>query len=60
MNNSDYNKAEKAVNETENSLKNAASDAKWKIGDLAGKARDYINESGMVTSRLPRKIGWKK
>jgi len=44
MNNSDYNKAEKAVNETENTLKNAAADAKWKISDLADKARDYINE----------------
>jgi ElaB/YqjD/DUF883 family membrane-anchored ribosome-binding protein len=37
MENQDYNK-------TENSLRNAATDAKWKISDLADKARDYINE----------------
>ncbi|STC99680.1 Uncharacterised protein [Chryseobacterium carnipullorum] len=30
MNNSEYNKAEDAVNNTENSLKNAAENAKWK------------------------------
>jgi len=44
MENQDYNKAEKAVDNTENSLRNAATDAKWKISDLADKARDYINE----------------
>ena len=47
MENQDYNKAEKAekaVDNTENSLRNAATDAKWKVSDLADKARDYINE----------------
>ncbi|WP_209391421.1 hypothetical protein [Chryseobacterium sp. RR2-3-20] len=44
MNNQDYNKAEKAVANTENTLRNAATDAKWKISDLADRARDYINE----------------
>ncbi|WP_449398280.1 hypothetical protein [Chryseobacterium wanjuense] len=44
MNNSEYNKAENAVNKTENSLQNAADKAKWKVEDLADKARDYINE----------------
>jgi len=44
MDNQDYNKAEKAVDNTEDALRNTASDAKWKISDLADKARDYIKE----------------
>ncbi len=44
MNNSDYNKAENAVNNTEESLKSTATDAKWKVEELADRAKDYINE----------------
>jgi ElaB/YqjD/DUF883 family membrane-anchored ribosome-binding protein len=44
MNNSEYNKAENAVDNTENSLKNAADNTKWKVEELADRAKDYINE----------------
>ncbi len=60
MNNSDYNKAENAVDQTENSLKNAADNAKWKISELADKAKDYINEKEIMIRKLHRKTGWKE
>jgi len=44
MNNSEYNKAENAVDNTKDSLKGAANDAKWKVEDLADRAKEYINE----------------
>ena len=44
MDNQDYNKAERAVDNTEDTLRNTANEAKWKVSDLADKARDYINE----------------
>jgi hypothetical protein len=51
MNNSEYNKAENAVNNVENSLKNAADKAKWKINELADRAKIILMKRGIMMKK---------
>ena len=44
MDNQDYNKAERAVDNMEDSVRNTANNTKWKAEDLADRAKDYISE----------------
>ena len=44
MENHDYNKAENAVDNAKDGVKDAANTTKWKVEDYAQRAKDYINE----------------
>lgn len=57
MNNKDYNKAENAIDNIKNGIKDTANKTKWKVEEYADKAKAYINEE-RSNDREATKEGW--
>ncbi|WP_434979265.1 hypothetical protein [Daejeonia sp. YH14] len=57
MDKENFNKAENAVDKTENALREGAQNVKNKVSDLADKARDYIREQ-KSKNETPTREGW--